>query len=283
MPRVGVVGHVEWVTFARVASLPKPGEIVHASEAWDEAGGGGAVAAVQLARLAGECLFLTALGDDDPARRSRARLEDLGVRVHAAAREVAQRRAFTHVDAAGERSITVLGERIVPAGAERLPWAELGACDAVYFTGGDVAALRAARAAGVLVATPRARETLRQAGVTLDALVLSGGDVHERVDPGEFEPAPRLVVRTAGARGGTWARADGTHGAWTAAPVPGPLADTYGAGDSFAAGLTFGLAVHRGDLRAAVALAARCGAACLTGAGPYAGQLTAAGLPAPER
>ena len=32
MTRVAVVGHVEWVEFARVPRLPAAGEIVHASE-----------------------------------------------------------------------------------------------------------------------------------------------------------------------------------------------------------------------------------------------------------
>src|SRR5438034_6208 len=70
--RVVVVGHVEWIELARVAHVPAPGEIVHALEVWEEPAGGGAVAAVQLARLAGECLFLTALGDDDLGRTQRS-------------------------------------------------------------------------------------------------------------------------------------------------------------------------------------------------------------------
>ena len=55
--KVGVVGHVEWIEFARVERVPVAGEIVHALEAWEEPGGGGAVAAVQLAKLAGEATF----------------------------------------------------------------------------------------------------------------------------------------------------------------------------------------------------------------------------------
>jgi ribokinase len=51
--------------------------------------------------------------------------------------------------------------------------------------------------------------------------------------------------------------------------------DAYGCGDCFAAGVTYGLAEGR-SLDDAVALGARCGAAVLTGRGPYAGQLTAA-------
>ena len=61
-------------------------------------------------------------------------------------------------------------------------------------------------------------------------------------------------------------------GPYAAAPLPGPVQDTYGAGDCFAAGLTF--ALGRGDepLEAA-AFAARCGATVVTGRGPYERQL----------
>src|SRR5438105_15962343 len=64
--RVAVIGHVEWVEFARVDRVPAAGDIVHATETWEEPAGGGAVAAMQLLRLAGpgRTLFLTALGDD---------------------------------------------------------------------------------------------------------------------------------------------------------------------------------------------------------------------------
>ena len=85
--RVGVVGHVEWVQFAVVDRVPAAGEIVHARETFAEPAGGGAVAAVQLARLAGSALFLTALGNDDAAAGAeRALRERFGVDVHAAAR-----------------------------------------------------------------------------------------------------------------------------------------------------------------------------------------------------
>ena len=63
--KIAVVGHVEWVEFARVEHVPKPGEIVHASETWEEAAGGGAVAAVQLARLGAETTLFTVLGNDE--------------------------------------------------------------------------------------------------------------------------------------------------------------------------------------------------------------------------
>src|SRR5438876_3012108 len=149
---VAVVGHVEWVEFARVDHVPEPGEIVPALETWEEPAGGGAVAAVQLANLAGSCLLFTALAGDDLGRRSREELGARGVTVHAGQAPGMQRRALTHVDENGERTITVLGDKLLPSGENgSLPWEELRRCDAVYFTGGDLAALRAARHCPVLV------------------------------------------------------------------------------------------------------------------------------------
>ena len=72
---MAVVGHVEWVDFVVVAALPTPGEIVEAEETWEEAAGGGAVAAVQLRKLAGHAAFYTALGNDERARLSKSQLE----------------------------------------------------------------------------------------------------------------------------------------------------------------------------------------------------------------
>src|SRR3954452_13257383 len=106
--RVAVVGHVEWMDMAVVEHVPAPGEIVHAIESWAGPAGGGAVAAVQLARLAGDCLFLTALGDDDLGHRAKRELEALGVRVEATWRAEPQRRGFVHVDSDRERTITVI-------------------------------------------------------------------------------------------------------------------------------------------------------------------------------
>jgi len=266
--RVAVVGHVEWVEFARVERMPAAGEIVHALDSWEEPAGGGAVAAVQLARLAGSCLFLTALGDDELGHRAKDGLEELGVTVEAAWRPETQRRAFVHVDSGAERTITVIGERLGPRGDDDLRWDEVSECDAVYFTAGDVGALRAARSARLLTASVRGKETLAAAGVQLDLLVASSADAGERYESGEIEPAPRLVARTAGAAGGSLVAADGTTTDWAATPLPGPAVDAYGAGDSFAAGLTFALA-EEDDLAEALDLAAQCGAACISGRGPY--------------
>jgi ribokinase len=266
--KVAVVGHVEWVEFAPVEHVPRPGEIVQAGETWQEAGGGGAVAALQLARLAGAATLYTALGDDELGRRAETELEALGVRVVAARRAEAQRRAFVYVDSDRERTITVIGRKLSPTSYDPLPWHELDDADAVYYTARDVSALREARRTRSLVATARELPTLQEAGVELDALVHSGKDPDERYEPGGLSPSPRLVVTTRGGAGGTYTLANGEQGTFPASPRPAPHVDDYGAGDCFAAGLAYGL-VQEQSLEDALALASACGAAATTGPGVH--------------
>jgi ribokinase len=255
--RCAVVGHVEWVEFARVPRMPSAGEIVHAQRVWEEPAGGGAVVARQLALLAGRCELFTALGDDVLGRESATRLAGLGVDVHVTWGG-STRRAWTHVDTAGERTITVLGDKLLPAGP--LP---LDGYDLVFFVAGDQAALRSARAARFVAGTARELSTLKDGDVELDLLVASANDAAERYDD---SLRVRHVAVTDGANGGTL---DGEP--YTAVSA-GKIVDTYGAGDSFAAALAFGLA--RGDdAHSATELAARAGAAVIAGAGPYEAQL----------
>jgi ribokinase len=275
--RTCVVGHTEWVEFGHLERVPAAGDIVHATDAWEEPGGGGAVAAVQLARLSGSCSFFTALGDDERGAWSRRRLEGLGVRVEAATRSEPTRRAVVFVDANGERTITTLGQRLAPSAADDLPWSDLDGADAVYVTAGDPGALREARRARVLVATSRITDLLEETVVRLDAVVGSRTDPAEAVDPASFAHPPRLIVRTESVRGGRYETDDGRSGTYDAVPPPGPVVDTYGAGDSFAAGLTFALGAGM-NTRSALSLAARCGAWCVAGRGPYGNQLSASDL-----
>ena len=261
--KVAVVGHVEWIRFARVDHAPAPGEIVHSTEEWEQAGGGGAVAAIQLSLLADEAHLFTVLGDDDLGRLSRAELEERGVHVHAAVDPRPQRWALTHVDEVGERTITTVGPKQRPSGSDdRLPWHTLEEMDAVLFIAGDVEGLHRARRARVLTATAREIDVLRRGSVQLDALIGSAEDEAEVYHPGDLDPEPHLVVTTSGSLGG-WMQPGGP---FTAAPVPGTREDTYGCGDSFMAGLTHALAAGLEGYDA-VAFAARCGAAALTGRG----------------
>jgi ribokinase len=272
-PNVAVVGHVEWVQFARVAHVPDAGEVVHAGDPFEEPAGAGAVVAAQLARLAGSAALFTSLGRDDLGERAIGRLRELGVVVHASRVAAPTRRAFTLLDDSGERTITTLGPRLEPLGeAADIAWDELVDVEGVFFTAGDLSALRAARAAArVLVASPRAGEALGH-GVPLDALVMSAEDSIERRAAAHAERDAELLVMTEGARGGTYrSRSGSLSGRWAAVPAGEPV-DAYGCGDSFAAGLTFGLAAGM-EVADALRLAARCGAACAIGRGPYGSQL----------
>jgi ribokinase len=264
--RLAVVGHVEWVSFLAVDQLPAAGLIGHAERFLEEPAGGGAVVAVQLARLLGRSVpFFTALGRDAIGEQAVERLETLGLEMQVAWREGPTRRGVSFVDGQGDRSITVIGERLTPTAADPLPWASLAECDGVFATAADAAALRMCRAARLLAATPRLRlETLRQADVGLDALIGSGLDPGEAVPEGSLPLAPRWRIATEGAAGGQVE----PGGRFTAPTLSEPVVDTYGCGDSFAAGVTAGLAAGW-SLEQAVSLGCHCGAACASRFGPY--------------
>lgn len=276
--KVAVVGHVEWVQFAHVSHVPRAGEVAHALDPFEEPAGGGAVAAVQLARLAGSARLFTVLGRDDQGERSRSRLGELGVEVRAGTAEQPTRRAVTLVEDGGERTITTFGERLDPLGGQGEEyWSGIEETDGIYFTAGDLDALQTARqAAGVLVASPRARHALG-GGVRLNVLVLSGDDEIELREAERAEGEADVVVYTEGAHGGRYRERSGAEGRWQAAELPRSPVDSYGCGDSFAAGLTYGLTIGL-CLPDALTLAARCGATCLTGRGPYERQLCGAEL-----
>ena len=196
MTRVAVVGHVEWMEFARVPRLPAPGEIVHATEAGRRRAAAARSPRSSSPSSAAARDFFTALGDDErgaAAPRSGSRRSACGcTRRRATSRSAA---ASPHIDADGERTITVIGERIVPHGADPLPWELLDAIDGVYFTGGDADALRAARRArraGGDAARRRDAAARPACGSTRSCAAAS--DPGEQLDPARLDPPPRYVV-----------------------------------------------------------------------------------------
>jgi len=259
--RVGVVGHVEWVEFVTLDALPAGGQVARGRDSFTRAAGGGGVAAVVAAELGAQVDFFCALGSDDVGRAAAAQLQQRGVSVHVAWRDQPSRRAIGLLVEGGERAVVTIGERIEPRGEDDLPWGRLAAAGAVYFTAGDAAALERSRAAAVVVATPRARGAFRDGGPSVDALVFSARDRDESDWAQELAPRTRLLVATDGASGGRWWGE--TEGSWAPVEPDGPPRDDFGAGDSFAAGFTLGLA--RGlPVAAAAELGASAGARALT-------------------
>ena len=86
------------------------------------------------ARCRDDVLHRGGRGRAGPAGRGGAALARLRL---VAVRAAPQRRALTYLDSRGERTITVLGEKLHPLGDDPLAWEELDATDGVYFTAGD--------------------------------------------------------------------------------------------------------------------------------------------------
>jgi ribokinase len=209
--------------------------------------------------------FFTALGRDAIGEQAAVRLQALGLELHVAWREQPTRRGVSLVDRHGDRAITVIGERLTPTAADPLPWGDLAGCDGVFVTASDAAGLRAARRARLLAATPRVRlPVLQDAAVVLDALIGSGLDPGEAVPAGALDPLPLLRIGTEGSAGGLAE----PGGRFQAPTLSAPIVDTYGCGDSFAAGVTAGLAAGW-SVEQAISLGCHCGAACTSRFGPY--------------
>lgn len=264
MTRIGVVGHVEWVDFVHVERFPEPGQVIHALGTFARAAGGGGVVAGVLAELGVDVDFFLSLGRDATGEAAVLQLTQHGIRAHVAWRDQPTRRAVTLLEPSGERTIVTLGERLEPLASDPLEWDRLRGADGVYFTAGDPAALELARAARVLVVSPRARGALRGGVPPIDALVFSSRDHNEGRWAEQALGRARFVLATDGANGGRWwGESEGT---WTAAEPPGAPRDAYGCGDAFAAGVTLGLA-RGASVGEAATVGAQCGALVLTRSG----------------
>jgi ribokinase len=256
------------VHFARATGPVVPGTILHLDgETWDEPGGGGGMAARALPGLgASFARFYTALGDDEAARATERLLGEEHVEVCAARRPGEQNRVLGVIDPEGERTLFILGANAHPTLDDPLPWDDLATFDAVFFTGEDPRTLVAARRARVLVVTARRLGSLIESGVRADILIGSASDPGEQFDEDDLPVRPRVIVRTEGAAGGGYVTDTGAAGRYLPAALPGPRADTYGAGDVMMAALTLELGAGR-PLEQALATAARAAAEQLTRCG----------------
>jgi ribokinase len=270
MTRVAVVGHTEWIEFVAVERQPPRGGLEEGRRLFEHAGSSAVAAAVVLARLGAEVDFYTALGDDERARRAEAELVGHGVTVHAARRAAGTRSLFATLDPGGERTIVTVGERLAPRRDDGLELGPLRTADAVYATAGDAGLLAIAARTPALVVTTRIGAPAEFASVDgIDVAVFSASDPGETTELDGWADLAAMLVATEGAAGGHWhegARRPPQRGRWSAAPLPGPARDSFGCGDAFAAGLTFGLA-QGGSIAEATAAGARAGAEMLTRVG----------------
>lgn len=264
--QLAVVGHVEWITFLNVDKLPEPGMICHADSFFEEPAGGGAVAAIQMARIIKKPVHLfTSLGKDQIGEMSYKRLIELGLNVSVAWKDKPTRRGISLVDSSGERAITVIGERLEPLGNENLPWDVLSSYKGVFVTAGDPLSLRLCREAKIMTATPRVGiDVLNNSGIKLDGLIGSGLDPGEIFRKDDLKITPNLMITTEGKKGGI-ATPGGRYEAYNSQKQ---IVDSYGCGDTFAAGVTVGLSAGWTHEQA-TSLGAHYGSLCAEHKGPY--------------
>jgi len=234
-----VVGHVEWINFLKVDQLPKPGIISHSEKSIEYPAGGGSVIAKTLSDLTNNQVhFFTSLGNDYYGQQSFKILSDFGIKLHVAWSDKPTRRGFSLTDTNGERSITVIGERLAPTYKDNLDWNIFEKMDGIFITASDSEIFKKARIAESLCTTPRVGlSTINKSNVFLDGLIGSNLDPGEVFSLSEISIKPKLIIKTEGENGGI------VHpgGRYKALVNKKHKVDSYGCGDSFAAGILYGL------------------------------------------
>ena len=265
--KLAVIGHVEWVTFLKVDQLPFAGGISHAKDFFEDAAGGAAVAAVQMARLINEPVdLITSLGKDTYGEKCYERLTKLGLNLKVAWREKPTRKGISLISKEGERAITVIGERLQPISSDDLPWSYMKNYDGIFITATDKEGIRLASKAKFVAATPRTgKTTLRDSKVKINALIGSGLDPGEKINYEELAPKPDIYIATEGASGGI---VYPKKYKYKSIKPSSKEIDSYGCGDCFAGAVTTALSAKL-NLNKAINIGAYCGAECSTHYGPY--------------
>ena len=262
-----VIGHVEWMNFLRVDQFPKPGIISHSEMSLEYPAGGGSIIAKRLSELSlNQIHFFTALGNDDYGKKCFKILSNMGIRMHVAWREKPTRRGFSLIDSRGERAITVIGERLAPNHKDNLEWNILKKMDGIFISASDSEIFKIARSASILCTTPRVGlNTINQSNVLLDALIGSNLDPGEVFSFSEISKKPRYTFKTEGEKGGIIF----PGGRYKALKNNKLKIDSYGCGDSFAAGILYGMA-SKWDIEKSLNLAKVLGRDSSEFFGPYA-------------
>ena len=264
---LAVVGHVEWINFLKVDQLPKPGVISHSEKSLEYPAGGGSIIAKTLSELTlNQIHFFTALGNDDYGDRCFKILSNMGIKLHVAWRDKPTRRGFSMIDSQGERAITVIGERLAPNYRDNLDWDILKKMDGIFITASDSEIFKMARSASILCTTPRVGiNTINKSNVSLDGLIGSNLDPGEEFSFSELLVKPKYTIKTEGEKGGIIF----PGGRYEALINKDRKVDSYGCGDSFAAGILYGMASNW-DIDKSLNLAKVIGRDSSEFFGPYA-------------
>ena len=264
--KFAVIGHIEWINFLKVDSLPKPGIITHAKKSLELPAGGGALIAKTLNELSNnEIHFFTSLGKDYYGEKSFEFFKNIGINIHVAWRSEPTRKGFSLIDKNGERSITIIGKRLAPSFNDDLDWNILCDMDGIFITAGDNNLFKKAREANILCTTPRVGINLiNESKINLDALIGSNLDPDESFSLSDLNKKPRYIIKTEGEKGGLYI----PGGRFNAIIDNVIKIDSYGCGDSFAAGVLYGLASNW-TIEKAVKLGTVLGRNCIEHFGPY--------------
>ena len=264
--KFSVIGHIEWMNFIEVDQLPKAGLISHSKRHQEYPAGGGSVIAKRLQELSNiEVHFFTALGHDFYGKQCLNILENMGIKLHVAWRDKPTRKGFSIIDNEGERSITIMGDRLAPTYKDNLDWSILNDMDGIFITAGDKDIFKQSRRAKILCTTPRVGiDIINESGIFLDGLIGSNLDPGEKYSLEELRLKPKFVIKTEGEKGGIIF----PGGRYNAFENIKNKVDSYGCGDSFAAGILFGLSSNW-NIEESLNLAKIMGRNCSEHFGPY--------------
>ena len=190
----------------------------------------------------------------------------MGIKLHVAWRDKPTRRGFSLIDSQGERAITVIGERLAPNHKDNLEWNILRKMDGVFITASDSEIFKIARSASILCTTPRVGlNTINQSNVILDGLIGSNLDPGELFSFSDLSEKPKYTIKTEGENGGIIF----PGGRYKALKSKKLKVDSYGCGDSFAAGILYGMA-SKWNIEKSLNLAKVLGRDASEFFGPYA-------------
>jgi len=170
------------------------------------------------------------------------------------------------IDSQGERAITVIGERLAPNYRDNLDWSIFKKMDGIFITASDSEIFKMARSASILCTTPRVGiNTINKSKVNLDLLIGSNLDPGEDFSFSELSVKPKYTIKTEGEKGGIIF----PGGRYKALKNKKLKVDSYGCGDSFAAGILYGMA-SKWDIDKSLNLAKVMGRDASEFFGPYA-------------